>query len=67
MKLARLAKVLAAGVNTKRRAKGLLPRPVINFLNLHWACFLIFLHCSNFLQAEHVFLNGYVCMLVHLN
>ncbi|XP_021911307.1 DAR GTPase 3, chloroplastic [Carica papaya] len=28
MKLARLAKALAAGVNVKRRAKGLLPRPV---------------------------------------
>lgn len=28
MKLGRLAKALAAGVNVKRRAKGLLPRPV---------------------------------------
>ncbi|XP_010910763.2 DAR GTPase 3, chloroplastic [Elaeis guineensis] len=28
MKLGRLAKLLATGVNTKRRAKGLLPRPV---------------------------------------
>ncbi|TYI55376.1 hypothetical protein E1A91_D11G137200v1 [Gossypium mustelinum] len=28
MKLSRLAKALAAGVNVKRRAKGLLPRPV---------------------------------------
>lgn len=28
MKLSRLAKSLAAGVNVKRRAKGLLPRPV---------------------------------------
>lgn len=28
MKLGRLAKSLASGVNVKRRAKGLLPRPV---------------------------------------
>lgn len=28
MKLGRLAKSLAEGVNVKRRAKGLLPRPV---------------------------------------
>lgn len=33
MKLGRLAKSLATGVNLKRRAKGLLPRPV-SFSNL---------------------------------
>ncbi|RRT32463.1 hypothetical protein B296_00050625, partial [Ensete ventricosum] len=31
MKLGRLAKSLAVSVNTKRRAKGLLPRPVTHF------------------------------------
>lgn len=31
MKLGRLAKSLAVTVNTKRRAKGLLPRPVMHF------------------------------------
>lgn len=35
MKLGRLAKSLAVGVNVKRIAKGLLPRPVI--------CFAIFI------------------------
>lgn len=32
MKLSRLAKTLASDVNVKRRAKGLLPRPVCPFL-----------------------------------
>lgn len=31
MKLSRLAKSLASDVNVKRRAKGLLPRPVLFF------------------------------------
>lgn len=31
MKLGRLAKSLASDVNVKRRAKGLLPRPVLFF------------------------------------
>lgn len=34
MKLSRLAKSLASDVNVKRRAKGLLPRPVLIFLIL---------------------------------
>lgn len=32
MKLSRLAKSLAAGVNVKRRAKGLLPRSVGSYI-----------------------------------
>ncbi|GMP99807.1 hypothetical protein CsSME_00047149 [Camellia sinensis var. sinensis] len=46
MKLNRLAKALAAGVNVKRRAKGLLPRPVsfsqsfiLMHLTLGYNCF----------------------------
>lgn len=35
MKLSRLAKSLATGVNVKRRAKGLLPRPVGSLDQLH--------------------------------
>lgn len=34
MKLGRLAKSMAVGVNVKRRAKGLLPRPVGIFTNM---------------------------------
>jgi hypothetical protein len=38
MKLGRMAKSVASGVNTKQKEKGLLPRPVIQLIS----CFFLF-------------------------
>lgn len=53
MKIGRLAKTLAAGVNVKRRAKGLLPRAVITLFD--WkSCSTLFSH-SNLVHSPLCF------------
>lgn len=50
MKLGRLAKSLSADVNVKRRAKGLLPRPVGS--NMTIVClYLLFLYVTHTLRS----------------
>lgn len=54
MKLGRLAKALASGVNVKRRDKGLLPRPVSfpKHLNTGADCYWVLLFSLNFLLTS---------------
>jgi hypothetical protein len=40
MKLGRMAKSVASGVNTKRKEKGLLPRPVIKLTIVGFIIFI---------------------------
>lgn len=57
MKLSRLAKALAAGVNVKRKAKGLLPRAV-RFRDQLLPLNLI--RCISL-----IFLSGVYCLIFH--